>query len=63
MSLKTYKVQQQHNISLEDYYDFIHNIPMKFNDENNRTLQIANNLVTIDGEFLTEDFELVNESN
>jgi len=57
--MKTYKVPQN-GLSMSDYYDFVNAIPMRFNDENNRSLQIANELVTIDGEFLTDEFELVN---
>ncbi len=57
--MKTYKVPQN-GLSMNDYYDFVNAIPMRFNDESNRSLQIANEQVTIDGEFLTDEFELVN---
>ena len=57
--MKTYKVPQN-GLSMNDYYDFVNTIPTRFNDENNRSLQIANEQVTLDGEFLTDEFELVN---
>ena len=56
--MKTYKVPMN-GLNFADWLEKVNKIPMAFNDESNKSIAAANELVTIDGEFLTDEFELV----